>query len=138
MLVVECKSFLDSTGVSLSAFQGNHRSAKRYKIFRDKGLRTVVLKRLKKQLARAGFCPAHPTIKLCLAAGKVQGDESQLRQHFQRSGWLLLGPQDIVRELKLLRDSGYENAVASVVAKLLLRGTERRKTVRSGVDAEVS
>lgn len=119
---VECKSFLDSPGVECRAFDGTNAAAQaRYKLFCEATLRRVVLKRLERQLASAGFCRPKPTIRLCLAAGKVRGDEGWLQDHFDKKGWLLMGPSYIREQLKTLRDSGYENSVAAVVAKLLLR-----------------
>ncbi len=120
--VVECKSFLDSLGVQCAAFDGSNAvSAKRYKLFCDATLRRVVLRRLEQQLIAAGFCPRNPTVKLCLAAGKIKGDEAWLQKHFERQGWILMGPAAIRDELRALRDTGYENSVAAVVTKLLLR-----------------
>jgi hypothetical protein len=48
-----------------------------------------------------------------------------------------MGPEEIRDALKTLRDSGYENNVAAVVAKLLLREGKRVKSPQPGVDAEV-
>jgi len=78
-----------------------------------------------------------PVVKLCLAAGKIQGDESWLRSHFERHGWILLGPEQIRPELLALQDAGYENSVAAVVAKLLLREPRRPKRKEHGIDAAV-
>lgn len=122
LLVVECKSFLDSLGVQVATFQRrNAKDAKRYKLFFDPTLRRVVLQRLRHQLVEAGFCHPRPKLKLCLAAGKIRGSESWLRSYFNKKGWRFLGPSDIRAELTTLRDTGYDDAVASVVAKLLLR-----------------
>lgn len=138
LLVVECKSFLDSPGVECAAFSGtNAAAAKRYKLFCDARLRRVVLRRLEEQLVAAGFCARNPTVKLCLAAGKIRGDEAWLRAHFDKQGWSLLGPEMIREELRTLRESGYENSVAAVVAKLLLREGRRMKAPKLGVDATV-
>lgn len=135
--VVECKSFLDSPGVECAAFDGSNRAAaSRYKLFCDSILRRVVLRRLIRQLVSQGFCPAKPRVTLCLAAGKIRGEESWLQTHFKRNGWTLLGPEVIRAELKKLRDIGYENSVAAVVAKLLLRDGKRVGGPR-GVDAAV-
>jgi len=135
--VVECKSFLDSPGVECGAFDGTNKAAeKRYKLFCDSTLRRVVFRRLQKQLISGGFCSKNPTLTLCLAAGKIHGDESWLRAHFEKRGWLLLGPDYIRSELKTFRDSGYENSVAAVVTKLLLRDGKRVR-VEAGVDADV-
>lgn len=122
LLVVECKSYLDSPGVCSDHFDGNHKVAARYKLFLDDHLRNVVIKRLVKQLINQGFCQPKPSIKLCLAAGKIRGDESQLEKIFKANGWLLWTPRFFRDELKTLSESGYENAIAVVVTKLLLRG----------------
>lgn len=135
--VVECKSFLDSPGVECGAFDGTNRAAEsRYKLFCDTTLRKVVLRRLQLQLTEAGFCRKVPAVKLCLAAGKIRGDAGRLREHFERKGWVLFGPDEIRAELQALRDSGYENSVAAVVAKIILRSGTRPKA-RKGVDAAV-
>lgn len=135
--VVECKSFLDSPGVDCSAFDGSNKKAeKRYKLFCEDTLRKVVFRRLEQQLVSGGFCAKNPTIRLCLAAGRIRGDESWLQTHFKKKGWLLLGPECIRQELKKLRDVGYENSVAAVVTKLIMR---EGKPVRNeaGIDADV-
>ncbi len=131
--VVECKSFLDSPGVECGAFDGsNEAAAKRYKLFCDATLRRVVLRRLEQQLVAAGFCGPKPAIKLCLAAGKIRGDAAWLKAHFETQGWLLIGPDEIRSELEALRETGYENSIASVVAKLLLRGGAKGKRMERG------
>lgn len=135
--VIECKSFLDSSGVECGAFDGSNKEAeKRYKLFSESTLRRVVFQRLKQQLVSGGFCAVNPTIRLCLAAGKVRGDESWLQSHFEKKGWLLFGPEYIRGELRKLRDSGYENNVAAVVTKMLLRDGKAIR-VAAGVDADV-
>ncbi|TKB81921.1 MAG: hypothetical protein E8D45_01380 [Nitrospira sp.] len=122
LLVVECKSFLDSAGVSCEVFQGRSRKGKkRYKLFFEPTLRKVVMSRLKKQLTHAGFCGRRPSVVLALAAGKVKGDEAWLAEHFSRNHWKLFGPTELRAAIEALQDSGYENSVASVVTKLLLR-----------------
>lgn len=122
LLVVECKSFLDSPGVECGAFDGTKPAkAKRYKLFCDDTLRRVVLRRLQRQLVKVGFCARNPKVKLCLAAGKIRGDEDWLRSYFERKGWVLYGPGYIYKELTKLCDEGYENSVAAIVTKILLR-----------------
>lgn len=122
--VVECKSYLDSIGVQCAAFDGSNASlAKRYKLFCDATLRRVVRQRLVRQLEESGFCAKNPTVQLCLAAGKIKGNEAWLRKHFERNKWLLLGPDQIREELAALRDIGYENSVSAVVTKILLRNS---------------
>ncbi|HEY0100340.1 MAG TPA: hypothetical protein VGB76_15445 [Pyrinomonadaceae bacterium] len=122
LYVVECKSYLDSTGVKLSSFDGsNEKGAARYKLFNDLTLRRVVFNRLSLQLVEAGFCPSKPKITLCLAAGNTYQDASLLRQHFERNDWVLWDGDWVRRELAELSKSGYDNTVAAIVSKLLLR-----------------
>src|SRR5215213_3406188 len=46
LLVVECKSYLDSKGVGISGFDGSDDSAtKQYKLFNDEVLRRIVFNR---------------------------------------------------------------------------------------------
>lgn len=124
--VVECKSYLDSTGVAakdvidpLSPYSG------RFKLFHEHRTRKTVLNRLALQFEEAGLCQSRPTITLCLAAGNVrnQSDLGLLHRHFDSRGWVLIDPESIRAELQLLGKSGYENSVAAVTAKILLRET---------------
>lgn len=120
--VVECRSFLDSAGVKCAAFDGSRPDLeKRYKLFRDNNLRRVVLNRLTQQLVGAGFCAKDPAVQLCLAAGKISGDQDWLTQHFEDQEWLLYTPDRLRDELRQLSDRGYENDVATIVSKLLQR-----------------
>jgi hypothetical protein len=124
LMVLECKSLLDSVGVQARTFMGNNaKDEKRYKLFFEAETQRVVLSRLRLQLVEAGFCRPDPKIKLGLAAGKIQGDPVTLANHFQERGWELWTPTSIQRDLRELADSKYENSVASVVAKLLIRGS---------------
>jgi len=122
--LVECKSYLDSYGVRVSSFAGTD-GADRYKLFTDSNLRSVVIKRLISELVEVGSCLPDPSVTLCLAAGKVksQRDRDALRQHFNENGWLLWDDQWICKALRNVSNGSYENDVASVVAKLLLRGS---------------
>jgi hypothetical protein len=126
LLAMECKSFLDSPGVSVSAFLGKREvDETRYKLFFSAVLRRVVLGRLAKQAVAEGRCRARPRVRLGLAAGKIAGDEEALSREFRRRGWVLWGPRLLTGELASLRDSGYEDSVAAIVTKLLLRQRTR-------------
>ena len=124
ILVIECKSYLDSPGVRASGFIGDNEKQKvRYKLFNEKILRDTVLSRLSKQLYQSGLCAKAPDIKLCLAAGKIatKEDHSKLIYHFKEKGWNLYDDVWLRSKLKDVSNSGYENQVSSIVAKLLLR-----------------
>jgi hypothetical protein len=122
LVVLECKSFLDSTGVQTRTFLGeNEGNEKYYKLFFEDATRHIVLARLCAQLVEQRFCAPEPKVTFGLAAGKIQGDEAKLAEHFQKRGWELWTPKLIRDELLRLSESGYENSVASVVTKILVR-----------------
>lgn len=126
LLVVECKSYLDSSGVRFTSFDGpTAENETRYKLFSDEVLRGVVLRRLESELVEQGFCPAGTVATLCLAAGKIYGDPAPLRNVFAKNGWRLIEVDWLVEGLRKLADESYDNSVASVVAKLLLRNQGR-------------
>ena len=124
LLVVECKSYLDSAGVRAASFDGPKAADEtRYKLFSDESLRRVVLSRLEAQLVEQGFCPPGTKARLCLAAGNIYGDPASLRAIFHANGWQLFERSWLTSGLEALAAESYENSVASVVAKLLLRET---------------
>lgn len=124
VLVIECKSYLDSTGVGSDAFiNPESKDATRYKLFTEANTRAVVFGRLSKQLVASGLSIKRPKLKLCLAVGKVKNEKSltELETHFKKNNWLLMSPSWIKDRLEEMSEGGYENSVAAVTAKLLLR-----------------
>ena len=130
--IVECKSFLDSAGVDCAAFNGtNPIFAKRYKLSATLRFAGSFFGGSKNNWLQQDFCREKPTMRLCLAAGKIRGGENEkawLEHYFHKKKWILLGPDEIQKSLKTLRDSGYENNVAAVVTKLILRNRKPSKT----------
>lgn len=125
--VVECKSYIDSRGVSIAAFNGrNPKFAQRFKLFNHPELRAIVFERLRTQLAERGACPPDTLVRLCLACGRIasESDRAALQEHFQANGWELWDEAWLRARLKAVADSGYENQISAVVAKLLLRSPE--------------
>lgn len=125
LLIVECKSYLDSTGVRASAFDGSSlEHAKRYKLFNDAELRRVVFKRLALQFTEIGACREAPKLQLALACGRIrnESDRVAIRAHFQAQDWELWDEPWLRKHLQRMAAQGYENQVSAVVAKLLLRG----------------
>jgi len=124
ILVVECKSYLDSGGVSINAFNGRNKTfAQRFKLFNDNKLRKVVFERLSTQLYELGLSKNNPKVKLCLACGRIasDSDRTSLHKHFKFKGWELWDESWLRDELSRMSKTGYENETAAVVAKLLLR-----------------
>lgn len=120
LLVVECKSYLNSPGVCYESFSGaNPKGARRYKLFTDKTLRKVVLSRLRKQLRQEGAIASRAKIVLCLAAGHLRsGHEERIRRHCHRKHWLLFGPEWFGERFADLSKTDYENDIAIIAAKL--------------------
>ncbi|MCA1749637.1 MAG: hypothetical protein ABR601_00025 [Parasphingopyxis sp.] len=119
LLVLECKSYINSRGVRWVDVCGNS-SSSRYKLFREPTLRRVVLNRLCRQMVSAGSCAPGVTACLGLAAGKIYGaDQSELEKSFAQNGWVFFGPDWLSGKLKELSAGQYENQVSAVVAKLL-------------------
>lgn len=124
LLVVECKSYLDSYGVRYSGFRtGEQDGTGRYKLFNEPKTWEVVSRRLVHQLAEKGLILPEPRVQLCLAAGNVrnEADRGNLSSLFEERGWQLWDEYWLNAQLAALADSKYENEVAAVVAKLLLR-----------------
>jgi hypothetical protein len=128
LLVVECKSFLDSHGVRACSLDGTDaKKEKHYKLFNDNVLRKTVFGRLKKQLVSTGYCASSPSVKLCLVAGKVasETDRGKIKNLLERKGWGFFDDNWLKDKLLAVSNSGYENEIASVVAKILLREKPR-------------
>jgi hypothetical protein len=122
LLVVECKSYLNSPGVRFSSFDGSsEREANRYKLFNEEGLRKAVFNRLSMQLVESGFCPKPPEITLCLVAGNIYQDAKPIQEHFKKNGWELWDADWLRNELEILSKSGYDNTIVAIVSKLLRR-----------------
>ncbi|MBI3881716.1 MAG: hypothetical protein HY301_16830 [Verrucomicrobia bacterium] len=121
--VVECKSYLDSKGVSFADFDAGGPNAERYKLFNEEVLRNVVFGRLATQLTEAGLCAPSPSIELCLAAGRIANeyDLQNLKSLFAQKGWQLLDAEWLRTTLNRVAEGGYQDHVAAIVAKLLLR-----------------
>ena len=118
--VIECKSFLDSGGVGTQWIDGEKRPGF-LKLFRQPELREVVLNRLSSQFIHEGRCRSNPKMRLGLACGHIKKKHRhELQDHFRQSGWDLYDEEWIRNGLKDLTKGGYENNIASVVAKLTL------------------
>ena len=124
LLVVECKSYLDSQGVKLAEIEMEDTSEGRYKLFTDKKLRGVVFNRLLTDFVERGFCLKNTRIILALAVGKIYQKEKslpELEKLFNKNSWKLLDPNYIKSELRALASRGYENDTATIVSKILMR-----------------
>lgn len=122
LLVIECKSYLDSRGVCYADFcEKDDRKKDVYKLFNETLLRELVLKRLQEQLEPRGLIPKGTRLQLCLAAAKIRGaDEAPLARHFEERGWKLFGPSWIRERLMELSSDGYQDQLSSILTKILV------------------
>lgn len=121
LLAVECKSYLDSTGVKFR--DGEFDYPGRYKLFTEPKTRDVVLPALAKQMHDSGACLPNPKVTLCLAAGRIATvtDKANLVSTFERNGWRLFDDDWVRDRLQATTEAGYHDDIAMVVAKILLR-----------------
>jgi hypothetical protein len=129
LYVVECKSYLNSRGVTFAGLSGaDTATASRYKLFTDETLREVVFNRLRAQLTSSGFCPPIPAsnVRLSLACGHIasKGERTKLHDHFKAQNWELWDEEWLREYLEKMANSKYENQVSHVVAKLLRDKTD--------------
>ncbi len=125
VLAVECKSFLDSTGVVFR--DGVFETPDRYKLFSREPVRNRVLMNLTNQLVEGGFVAPNPDVVLALATGKIarKTNRDGLRQYFEANRWCLFDDEWIRQKLERIEQRGYENDVAHICAKLLLRSPRK-------------
>ena len=124
ILAVECKSYFDSQGVNMKYFADEDtRLTRRLKLFNKKTLRRIVLAKIKKQMIKDGLCDKSVKIQLCLATGKISSDNERekVKALFNKRGWKLYDDLWIADKVKAFASLGYENDVAAVVAKIILK-----------------
>ncbi|MEM9480000.1 MAG: hypothetical protein AAGA58_10140 [Verrucomicrobiota bacterium] len=123
LLVVECKSYIDSVGVRASDIVSGDETNSRYKLFVDSVLRNTVMARLKEQLHGAGFIGEAAELSLGLAVGKFRNasDEAELSSYFEDQGWRLFTPTWMVSQLKEKSEESYFDSVDHIVSKLIYR-----------------
>jgi hypothetical protein len=132
LIVLECKSFFDSLGVRAATFLDREaymtpKDSMKYKLFFNTNLRRVVFRSLRKQLVKDGSCAPWPKLSFGLAAGKINGDERLLAAHFKKKRWELWTPSMIRHALSDFSKTKYENNIAAVVTKILLRENKAPK-----------
>ncbi len=124
ILVIECKSYFDSPGVNMKYF-GKEKTVytNRMRLFNGKKLRRIVLARMKKQMVKDGLCKESSKVLLCLATGKITSsrEREKVNAMFNKKGWKLYDDVWIADKVKAFASLGYENDVAAVVAKIILR-----------------
>ena len=121
LIVIECKSYLDSHGVAAADLVPDGKYAERYKLFTDSRIWPVVRSRLIEQLYSQDRVAMDPIVRLCLAAGKVYGSEEDVKRRLAALEADFYGPSWLKARLEEFASRGYANEIAVVVAKILTR-----------------
>jgi hypothetical protein len=100
------------------------RYADRHKLFTRPELREEVLRTLGEQLVAQGRCRPRPKVGLGLATGHIASaaHRTRLEEECPKRSWLLLTDEWLEGGLRAMAETGYDNEVGVVAAKLLLRG----------------
>jgi hypothetical protein len=89
LLIIECKSYLDSTGVRVEHLHGNDDVENdKFKLFNRAALRTTIVAALVRQLrAERLFIGDGPSVQFILIAGKIYSDhEARVRARCEEVG----------------------------------------------------
>ena len=119
--LVECKSYLDSGGVSISAFNGkNPKFEKKFKLFTNEKYFNGICKELINQLIVKDKIRQKPKIRRLLAAGHIaKKSQKKLKEYFIKKDWELWDEEKLKKFLTALSTKGYDNSIATMVVKLL-------------------
>lgn len=123
LLIVECKSYLDSRGVGKSSFDSD--VPRPIRLFSDEKYRALITERLIEGLLTNGLLAMRPQIKYGLVCGNMIKSEALfVEQLFERNGWLLWKPHKVATRIRGLASLEYENNLATIMAKILQRNPE--------------
>ena len=128
LLIVECKSYLDSNGVQIEHLHGEKPKLQaRLKLLTNAELRAMVTRKLVLQLrAEDLLLSGEPVIGYALVAGNIKnGHEQKLKNFFADNHWLLVTPNELADGLRRFADRGYEDDAVTMVVKLLERNARR-------------
>lgn len=124
LLVIECKSYLDSHGVRIENLKGdNSKHINRLKLLTNDELRRTVTRKLLCQLQAEGLISeSNPSVRYGLVAGKIKkGHHDQIHEFFSNNRWLLVTPLQLADGLRKFASRGYEDDMVTMVVKMLER-----------------
>ncbi|ELE1907205.1 hypothetical protein ACW0FU_002742 [Vibrio vulnificus] len=127
VLVIEAKSYFDSSGVRLKELLESFDIPNgRYKLFTCENYRNIVFSRLHQDLLEQGLVNENCRYKLGLVAGNVYQNKSlDIDEYFQANDWFFWSPEMVKDKVNNLASMGYENNTATLTAKILMRGSEK-------------
>lgn len=123
LLLVECKSLLDSKGIRFNSLIGKNQKFKsKYKLFNSSLYRNRLTKIIRMQYIKSGLINDQTTINYALAAGKIYSkDKVKFDVYFKKRGWLFFSPNEIKDSIVEYSKKSYENDLIVMLTKLILR-----------------
>lgn len=128
LIWIECKSFMDSGGVKYESFTNpKDPGYNRYKMFNYPTYRDIISHALKRQTVQDGLTQTNPTLKYCLVAGNTRSPQNRdsIKKHFDSNGWLFYAEDWLIDQLGKYKDLAYEDDIATMMSKLLLRNSHK-------------
>jgi hypothetical protein len=123
LLIIECKSYLDSYGIRTAHFDSTDNAySKTLKLFNRPDLRNLVISELVLQLKAQGLLASDPKVQLCLVAGKIYSQsQPEIEKICIENGWRFMGPAQIAENIRKFASRGYENDAITMITKILDR-----------------
>jgi hypothetical protein len=123
LLIIECKSYLDSYGIRTAHFDSTENAySKTLKLFNRPDLRNLIISELVSQLKAQGLLASDPDVRLCLVAGKIySGNQPEIEKICSQNGWQFIGPAQIAEFIRKFASRGYENDAITMITKILDR-----------------
>ncbi len=130
LLIMEVKSYLDSSGVSFSEISKNYKIPEgRYKLFTCSHYRNIIFKRLVTDLYKQGLIIKNPKLVFALAAGNVHSkDEPKIKELFKSNGWFFYSPGELADAVRDFANIPYDNDPFVMTSKLLAKNTNTNDT----------
>jgi hypothetical protein len=120
LILIEAKSFLNSSGVYIEHVQDKDMKYDGYKILTGKMYQEVVTNKLIEIYLNSGLLSIRPNIQYGLIAGNVAKNKNQELQELAiERNWFYWGPEKLKEGLMKFKDYPYENNPFVLTSKIL-------------------
>ena len=120
IILIEAKSFLNSTGVTIAGLNGTDKDTKnRYRLLNNDVFQKIVTERLIEDFTKRKIINKSTKVRFALAAGKVQKKSlKQVQGYLEEKNYIFFSPSEIKETIKGLADKGWDDNIVIVTAKL--------------------
>ena len=120
LLILEVKSFLNSSGVHIEQVRQKDPKYDGYKILTGKKYQKVVSKRLISDFIRDGLIKPNPKVQFGLIAGKISKNQfSEFYKLSEERDWFFWGPKELKDRVIALQGLAYEDNPFVVTSKVM-------------------